>query len=145
MVFEAQVQNSDKFPFREPKEVAELATRAGLSVREFMKLYLDNLNEATQDSWHTVTRFKVKILDIATSPTNKKDKFGKPIMRATIQYLHGTNYEKTQALAINGLLTTGYRTTEIYNKAKEAIGKEVLLYRAYDKQKYAVIIDIDIL
>jgi len=142
MGFQAQEQNEQNFIFKDAREVAILATRVGMSVSDFVKLYWDNMNEATQNSWHTAIRFKAKIEEVVTEVTSLRDKEGQPIQKAIVHYSHG--YEgKRQSLAINGLLTEGYKAQELYKQAKSLIGHEVLLYRGYDKNKYAVIIRID--
>ena len=145
MAYEAREQNSDDFLFKTAKEAAGFATRVGMTVPDFIKLYLDNIYVSEQEAWHTAVRFKAKIVDVTTERTGKKGSRGLFLEKAIIHYQTGTNGEKSHTAAINGLLAPGYRTKDIFDKAKQAIGKEVLLYRGYDKQKYVAIIDLDIL
>lgn len=143
MTFEAREQSPDKFPFKTPEELALIATKLGLGVTEFMKLYYDNLNETRQNAWHTAVRFKAKIVDIAKSSVSSTDENGQQLERVTVKYQHGAHFEKTQTLALNGLLHAGYNTEKLYAKVKKARGEVVLLYRAYDRNKYSVIIELD--
>lgn len=143
MTFEAIEQNPDKFLFESPEKLALIATKLGLSVAEFMKLYYDNLNEAKQNAWHTAVRFKAKIVDIAKTSVSSTDENGQQLERVTVKYQQGTHFEKTQTMALNGLLHAGYNTEKLYDKVKQSRGEVVLLYRAYDRNKYSVIIDLD--
>ena len=143
MTFEAKEQSPDKFPFKTPEELALIATKLGLEVAEFIKLYYDNLNETRQNAWHTAVRFKAKIVDIAKTPVSSTDENGQQLERVTVKYQHGPHFGKTQTMALNGLLHAGYNTEKLYDKVKQARGEIVLLYRAYDRNKYSVIIELD--
>lgn len=108
--FGARDQNPEKYPFRTPEEVAALATKNGMSVPEFMRLYLDNLYEAESKCWNTSTRFKAHIISLKRVDLEKKAASGKPLQCIKVIY-------KT--------------------------GKEVFIYKAYQKNKYLVAIDVE--
>jgi len=143
MTFEAKKQSSEKFPFKSPEEVALLAIRLGLGVPEFIKLYQDNLNEAKQKAWRTAIRFKARVVDSAKTPVSILDSTGKPLERVTVKYQHGPQYEKTQTMALIGLLGGDYGTEALYERVTQLMEQEIFLYRAYDKNTYSVIIEVE--
>lgn len=145
MGYDAKVQNSDHFLFKNSKDLAGFATKAGMTVPEFTKLYLDNLYIAKEEAWYTAVRFKAKITNLTIENTAKISATGSTLQRVIMHYQSGDDFKDTNRAPICGLLVPGYPTEEIYEKAKTAIGKEVLLYRVYEKEKYVAIIDLDII
>lgn len=140
--FGARDQNPEKYPFRTPEEVAALATKNGMSVPEFMRLYLDNLYEAETLCWNTSTRFKAIIHSLRRVDLDKKAASGKPLQGIRVIY----RTEKEQAereIAIIGIVSQGNTTYTLAKKFQECIGKEVFIYKAYQKEKYLVAIDVE--
>lgn len=103
------------------------------SLKMMIQVRWDNLNEATQNSWHTAVRFKVKIEAVETEPTPTKDKEEQIICKAIVHYSYGYNGQK-QSLAINGLLTIGYKALELFEQAKSLIGKKCYFIEVMTKR-----------
>lgn len=135
-------QNSNKFPFSSANEVALLATKNGMTVPEFMRLYMDNLYEAEQNAWYTAARFKAKIIAINRKKTSKLWSDGKPQEKVMLTYTTPT--QGATEIALAGLIEQNNETYNLAKKCLEYKGKEVLLYRAYLKERYSVIIDVEL-
>lgn len=140
--FGARDQNPEKYPFRTPEEVAALATKNGMSVPEFMRLYLDNLYEAESKCWNTSTRFKAHIISLKRVDLEKKAASGKPLQ--CIKVIYKTGKEQTERdIELIGIVSQGNATYALAKKFQDCIGKEVFIYKAYQKNKYLVAIDVE--
>lgn len=139
---QARPQSPQKFPFASANEVALLATRNGMTVPQFMKLYMDNLYEAEKSFWYTAARFKGKIIAINRKKTSKTWPNGKPQEKVMLTYTTPT--QGPTEIALSGLIEQGNDTYKLALKCTEYLGKDVLLYRAYSQEKYSVIIDVEL-
>jgi len=140
---QARPQNSEKFPFSSAREVAMLATKNGMTVPDFMRLYMDNLYEAEQNAWYTAARFKATIIAINRKKTSKLRPDGKPQEKVMLTYT--TPKQGATEIALAGLIEQDNDTYNLAKKCLDYKGKEVLLYRAYLQERYSVIIDVELI
>lgn len=103
---------------------------------------MDNLYEAEQNAWYTAACFKATIIAINRKKTSKLRPDGKPQEKVMLTYT--TPKQGATEIALAGLIEQDNDTHNLAKKCLDYKGKEVLLYRAYLKDRYSVIIDVEL-